>query len=98
MLVSQVLIEKNPLRILKYLKIGISIPILPEFQKYIIKTFKNYKVKALFLIENGIPTGMTILFNENRERLFFGYFFILFEQVPKSFFGKIRNGGLSVNA
>ena len=77
MLVSQILIEKSPLKILKYLKIGISIPVLPQFQKYIINTFKNYNVRALFLIENGVPVGMTILFNENKELLFFGFFRVI---------------------
>ena len=70
--------------ILKYLQLGISIPILPEFNKYILKTFKAYNVKALLLEDinhNELfgdkadrVVGITIIYDDGADKLFFGFF------------------------
>lgn len=75
---------EDPNEILNYLHLGISIPIIPEFKKYILKTFEAYKVKALLLedissneifddrIDNVV--GITIIYDDGADKLFFGFF------------------------
>ncbi len=72
----KIVLEENIGKILNNLQIGIKIPILPEFNKYIYETFMNYNVKALLMQENKQVVGITILFSDN-EILFFGFFGIL---------------------
>ena len=77
-------ISTNYEEILKYLHLGISIPILPEFVKYIIKTFKAYNVKALILEESKSDNlfgekydnvvGVSIIYDDGSEKMFFGFF------------------------
>ncbi|MBN1217247.1 MAG: hypothetical protein JXA99_17635 [Candidatus Lokiarchaeota archaeon] len=77
-------LETNFNKILNHLQIGTLIPILPKFREYILKTFKNYEVKAILLKkevndyifnERGDNVvGICILFNDNDDILFFGYF------------------------
>ena len=71
------------IEILKVLNIGINIPI-PQFKEYIIDTFNKYSVRAILLKEKQnkelsfnkkeIITGVAIIFNEDSETLFFGFF------------------------
>jgi hypothetical protein len=69
--------------ILKYLHLGISIPVLPEFHKYILGALEAYSAKALFLREeidepifestvNDI-VGITVIYDDGRDTLFFGF-------------------------
>lgn len=77
-------IKSDPHEILKYLHLGISIPILPEFQKYILGAFNAYKAKVIFLKEKtnteifGKKTdevvGLTLVYDDGKETLFFGFF------------------------
>ena len=70
-------------KILKALKIGINIPI-PQFRDYIIDAFNKYNVRGILLKEKQnkelsfekkeIITGVTVIFNEDSETLFFGFF------------------------
>ncbi len=77
----------NPNEIIKFLQIGINIPILPEFKKIIIKTFNGFNVKAILLeenIKNSIfidktdfidkVVGITIIYDGGNKTLFFGFF------------------------
>ena len=77
-------IVDSPSEILKYLHLGISIPILPELRKYILADIKSYRAKAL-LFENNIETekfksttekveGIVLIYDDGGEILFFGYF------------------------
>jgi hypothetical protein len=68
--------EKDHKTIIEYLDIGISIPVLPEFEKYILETFKNYNVQAFFIRNKEVNNyeGMFITFNEDPTTLFFGFF------------------------
>lgn len=80
----KVKILENHNEILKYLYLGTSIPILPEFEKYILKTFRAYNVKALLLektLHNDIfgekvdnTQGITIIYDDGADKLFFGFF------------------------
>jgi hypothetical protein len=63
--------------ILNYLQMGISLPIWKEFEKYIINDLEYYRAKSLLLTENGNPTGHSLLYNDNSNILYFGYFNIL---------------------
>ncbi len=75
----------NPKEILRYLQIGINIPILPKFQKYVIRDIKNYRATAIIL-EEDISTdlfteeeidkvvGTSLIYTDNGDILFFGFF------------------------
>jgi hypothetical protein len=77
-------ITENLEEILKYLHLGINIPILPKLQKYILEDFKSFKVKAL-LLEKEIDikkfhtntdkvVGIVLVYDDQGSTLFFGYF------------------------
>ncbi|TFG11738.1 MAG: hypothetical protein EU535_06905 [Promethearchaeota archaeon] len=65
---------EDPEEILKNLQIGIQMPILSEFHKYILRDFKIFKAKAILLLEDKNICGFVLLFYENRKLLNFGYF------------------------
>ncbi len=79
-LTTDILTESND--ILKYLNLGISIPILPEFHKYILEDLKLYNAKAITLVKNidgdyfGGKTdkivGITVIYGDGSDVLFFG--------------------------
>lgn len=80
----EIQIVSDPKDILKYLQLGISIPILQEFHKYILLTFEAYKAKAILLKEKfntGLFSdhtdnviGMTLVYDDGQETMFFGFF------------------------
>ena len=45
-------ILSEPNEILKYLHIGIYLPVLPELYKYILEDIKNFNAKAIILEKN----------------------------------------------
>jgi hypothetical protein len=77
-------IEENAIEILKHIDIGTGLPIFPKFRKYLQRTFELYNVKALILKKklqkdlfrefSDEIEGITIIFNEDSETLFFGFF------------------------
>ncbi len=81
-LTTDILTESND--ILKYLNLGISIPILPEFHKCILEDLKLYNAKAITLVKNidddyfGGKTdkivGITVVYGDGSDVLFFGCF------------------------
>ncbi|MFX1375193.1 MAG: hypothetical protein ACFFA0_05220 [Promethearchaeota archaeon] len=87
-LVEQQLMEteiiENPSKILKHLQLGISIPILPEFHRYIIGDLKAYEAKAIILKEvmdterfktmTEEVIGIVVIYGDGGDTLFFGYF------------------------
>ena len=74
----------NTEEILKHLQIGISIPILPELHKYILEDIKSYNAKAIILEKNineknfkkytDKVVGVVLVYDDEGETLFFGYF------------------------
>ncbi|MFX1257836.1 MAG: hypothetical protein ACFFAN_08255 [Promethearchaeota archaeon] len=74
----------NPEEILQHLHKGISVPILPEFCKYILGDLENYDAKAIVLEKEiykdyfGERTdkivGITIAYGDGSDTLFFGFF------------------------
>jgi len=79
---TKILTEPN--EIILYLNKGISIPILPEFHKYILRDLEIYNAKAIIL-EKEINeenfrnktdkiVGITIVYNDGSDTLFFGFF------------------------
>lgn len=75
-------IEERPEEIVKWLFMGISLPIWPEFYPYILHDLKTFQAKSLLLIEDGNITGHVLFYNENVEILYFGFFGI-FDHDPK---------------
>lgn len=77
-------ITENPQEILKYLQIGINIPVLPEFHKYILADIEGYRAKAILLEEQIDETrfktntdkvvGIVLVYDDKGDTLFFGYF------------------------
>lgn len=73
-----------PKEILNHLHLGISIPILTEFKKYILGDIKEYNAKAIILKKNigtknfGDKTdnivGIVLVYDNGGEILFFGFF------------------------
>ena len=73
----------NPYEILKYLHLGINIPILPDFHKYILEDLNSYEAKAIILEknmnENNFKTqtdkvvGIVLVYDDQGDTLFFGY-------------------------
>jgi hypothetical protein len=59
------------------LYIGTELPIWPEFNQYIIHDLKTFQAKSFLLTEDGNITGHVLLFNENDEILYFGFFGVL---------------------
>jgi hypothetical protein len=64
----------DPNEILKYLPIGISIPIWADFHKYILYDLNYFKAKSLLLKENGNVAGHCLIYDVGTKVLFFGYF------------------------
>lgn len=74
----------KPEEILKNLQIGINIPILPELHKYILEDFKCFNAKAIILEKNiseknfnkftDKVVGIVLVYDDQDETLFFGYF------------------------
>lgn len=73
MSVSTELIEK-PQEILKYLQIGINIPVSEEFHEYILYDLKNYSAKSIILKENKKLIGHVLVYDDGGDVLFFGFF------------------------
>lgn len=81
---KQIWILENPDEIMKYIQIGISIPILPEFWSYMRSDFEEYNAKSIILEEEvdtktfGKMTdkviGHTLVYDDGGDVLFFGFF------------------------
>jgi len=69
--------------IIRYLYIGISIPIWPEFHKYIIRDLKTFHAKAILLLEYGNPAGIVLIYHNNTDVLYFGYFGVINDNSDK---------------
>lgn len=63
--------------ILKYMQIGIKIPIWEEFHKYILHDINHFHAKSLLLNEDGNPIGHVLVYSDGSDTLYFGYFGIL---------------------
>lgn len=74
----------DPNEIIKHLHKGISLPILSEFRKYILRDLDSYNAKAIIL-EKEISEeyfekqtdkiiGITLVYNDGSDILFFGFF------------------------
>lgn len=70
-------ILSDPNEILKYLQIGTSIPIWPEFHENILKDINFFKAKSILLKENGNPSGNALIYNHDESILYFGYFGVI---------------------
>ncbi|MFX0074919.1 MAG: GNAT family N-acetyltransferase [Candidatus Hermodarchaeota archaeon] len=62
---------------MKLLRIGVNLPILPEFKKYIFHDLKHFHAKSLVLIKSDSIKGHVLVYNHENETLFFGYFGVL---------------------
>ncbi|MFX1329832.1 MAG: GNAT family N-acetyltransferase [Promethearchaeota archaeon] len=76
-------ILEDPNEILKYLYIGTNIPIWPEFHKYIIRDLKLFHAKTILLLENGNPTGNVLVYHNDPDILYFGYFGVIYNNPAK---------------
>lgn len=67
-------IIENPNEILKYLQLGISIPVREEFYEFILHDLTVYRAKSLILKENNKIVAHTLAYDDGSEVLFFGFF------------------------
>jgi len=67
-------IEEQPEEILKWLYIGTNLPVWPEFYPYILHDLKAFGTKSLLLKEEENITGHVLVFHEDTEILYFGFF------------------------
>ena len=79
-------ILNNPKEILKYLQIGINIPIWSEFDKYILNDLEYYQAKSFLLYEDGNLIGNSLIFDDGHETLYFGYFGVINNETDKILF------------
>ncbi|MFX1314869.1 MAG: GNAT family N-acetyltransferase [Promethearchaeota archaeon] len=70
-------ILEDSTEILKYLQLGISIPIWPEFNKYIRNDLEYFNAKSIILQEDKNPIGNVLLFNDDESIVYFGYIGVL---------------------
>ena len=67
-------IEEQPEEILKWLYIGTNLPVWPEFYSYILHDIKTLQAKSLLLMDYGNIIGHVLVYNENADILYFGFF------------------------
>lgn len=67
-------IIENPNDILKYLQLGINIPVLEEFHEFILHDLNVYNAKSLILKEDNKVVAHTLAYDDGGEVLFFGFF------------------------
>ena len=66
--------------ILKNLQLGTTIPIWPEFSKYILFDLNHFHAKSILLTEiigRGHIAGHVLIFYHDRETLYFGFFGVI---------------------
>jgi len=64
----------NPSDILKFLQLGISIPVREEFYEFILHDLSIYRAKSLILRENNKVVAHTLMYDDGGDVLFFGFF------------------------
>lgn len=67
-------IEEQPEEMLKWLYIGTNLPVWPEFYPFILHDLKTFRTKSLLLKEEGNIAGHVLVFHEDAEILYFGFF------------------------
>jgi hypothetical protein len=80
-------LESDPKTILGYLHLGTSLPVIPEYHKYILGDLEEYNAKAIFLEEaidkdyfgrkTDRTVGMTLVYGDGSDTLYFGFFNVL---------------------
>ncbi|MEJ2295744.1 MAG: hypothetical protein P8Y23_13395, partial [Candidatus Lokiarchaeota archaeon] len=65
---------ENPNEIIKYLHIGINIPIWSDLYKYILNDLQYFHAKSLVLKEEGNIVAHVLIYSIDPEVLYFGYF------------------------
>ncbi len=68
---------ENREEILKYLQIGTSLSIWPEFQKYILHDFHYFSVKTIILLNKEKVIGHTLIYDNGGNILYFGFFRVI---------------------
>ncbi|GAB4309440.1 MAG: hypothetical protein Kow0069_08710 [Promethearchaeota archaeon] len=82
---GEVKVERRPRRILEHLQLGTNIPVLPEFQKYVLRNLKRFDARALLFVEDldehlaarfekpDDVTGICVAYDDGGDTLFFGF-------------------------
>jgi len=76
-------IEEQPEEILKWLYLGTNLPVWPEFYPYILHDLKAFQTKSLLLKEEGNIAGHVLIFHEDAEILYFGFFGVFNDELKK---------------
>ena len=67
-------ILENPKKILKYLQLGISLPVREEFYEFVLYDLYVYKAKSIVLRDNNKIVAHTLAYDDGGDILFFGFF------------------------
>ncbi|TFF84896.1 MAG: hypothetical protein EU518_02045 [Promethearchaeota archaeon] len=70
-------ILKDPNQILNYLQYGTNLPIISKLKKYILEDLISLKAELILLLEDGNPSGITLVYSDKDKTLYFGYFKVL---------------------
>ena len=73
-IVRKIQLVKEFEEILKLLPVGMSIPLWPEFTKYILFDLRHFNARSLVLIEDGSSVGHVLVFYADKKILYFGFF------------------------
>lgn len=65
-------IIENPSEILKYLQLGINIPVREDFYEFILHDLTVYRAKSLILKEDNKIVAHTLAYDDGGEVLFLG--------------------------
>ena len=88
MLKSEII--NKPEEILKYLHIGINLPIISEFNKYILNSFRIFNPKAIIIKQGKEENSSDIILNDvvgiclifkQKNILFFGFFGVIKDEI-----------------
>ncbi|NVM43657.1 MAG: hypothetical protein HWN79_01980 [Candidatus Lokiarchaeota archaeon] len=67
-------IIEDPREILKYLQLGISIPVRKDFYEFILHDLTVFRAKSLILKEDNKIVAHSLVYDDGSEVLFFGFF------------------------
>ncbi|MHA1414247.1 MAG: hypothetical protein ACTSO4_16740, partial [Promethearchaeota archaeon] len=77
-----ILIIEDTEEIFNYLQLGINLPVLPEFKKFILNDLKVFNSKSMLLLEDGDICGHVLIYFSDKDCLYFGFFSVI-NHLPK---------------
>ena len=67
-------IVENPFKILHLISLGTNIPVLKEFEQFILFDLKHFNAKSLILVESESIIGHILIYQHEPDVMYFGFF------------------------